>query len=192
MRGLGVWGIGLTLVIGLTALAKAGDNDAKSASSDNSWWHGRLFSKKASPPKDDKKPAAKPKVKKEEEKPATTVARPTNKPDESASERAKEEANLLRRLKACDRLKEIAFETKDENLARLADQLEERAQTAYSQRVAHLPASNAGGFISDEESLDKVLGTAMPGNRIAGTMPYTVSSKDGKAGAATAAREVKP
>jgi hypothetical protein len=53
--------------------------------------------------------------------------------------RAREEANLLRRLAVCDQLRLIASKTNDDTLARHADELDQRARDVYAQRIARLP-----------------------------------------------------
>jgi hypothetical protein len=61
--------------------------------------------------------------------------------DTAAAVRAQEEANLLRRLAACNRLRELAVQTNDESLEQLADELEKKAGTVFTARTAAL----AGG-----------------------------------------------
>jgi hypothetical protein len=53
--------------------------------------------------------------------------------------KAREDANLLRRLAVCDQLRLIASKTNDDTLARHADELDQRARDIYTQRVARLP-----------------------------------------------------
>jgi hypothetical protein len=55
--------------------------------------------------------------------------------DTAAAVRAQEEANLLRRLAACDRLRELAVQTGDESLEKLADELEKKADTVFKART---------------------------------------------------------
>ncbi len=52
-----------------------------------------------------------------------------------ARQRAVEKRKWLRRLEVCDRLRQIASETGDEELARKADRLDERAWEIFSQRT---------------------------------------------------------
>ncbi|MFL5331285.1 MAG: hypothetical protein ACJ8C4_20555 [Gemmataceae bacterium] len=64
-----------------------------------------------------------------------------NKASETAAAlRAQEEANYLRRLLVCDRLKQIALETGNSELEAQAIRLEERASEVYKLRTANLPA----------------------------------------------------
>ncbi|MBX7105070.1 MAG: hypothetical protein K1X57_13375 [Gemmataceae bacterium] len=54
----------------------------------------------------------------------------------SAALRAQEEADLLRRLAVCDRIKQIALEKGDNKMEDEAIRLEQRAEEVYKQRVA--------------------------------------------------------
>jgi hypothetical protein len=56
-----------------------------------------------------------------------------------AKVKAREEANLLRRLAVCDQVRLIASKTNDDTLARHADELDQRARDIYSRRIARLP-----------------------------------------------------
>lgn len=60
--------------------------------------------------------------------------------DAAAASRAQEEANLLRRLAVCDRIKQIALESGNSQMEAQAIRLEERATDVYKQRLAHAPA----------------------------------------------------
>jgi len=61
------------------------------------------------------------------------------KPSETAAAfRAQEEANLLRRLAVCDRLKQLALELGDTAMEQEAIRLEERATEVYRQRTKNL------------------------------------------------------
>jgi hypothetical protein len=66
--------------------------------------------------------------------------------DTAAARRAQEEANLLRRLAACDRLRELAVQTGDDSLEKLADELEKKAGTVFTARTSAL----AGGKSLDD------------------------------------------
>jgi hypothetical protein len=140
MRRLGVGGLAAALLIGwaATVLAATGDttddSDAKPAAKQTSGgsWFSNWFGMGSAPAKKpDKKPAkpAKP-------KPAAGL-------DSAASIRDREEAALLRRMAVCDKLKQIAVQNNDDALAKLADQLEQRAEAVYYQRINPLPASQA-------------------------------------------------
>jgi hypothetical protein len=58
--------------------------------------------------------------------------------DTVAALRAQEEANLLRRMKACERLRELAVQTGDESLEQLADELEKKAGAVFTNRTSAL------------------------------------------------------
>lgn len=55
--------------------------------------------------------------------------------DTAAALRAQEDANLLRRVAACDRLRMLAVETGDDSLEILADELQKKADAVYKQRT---------------------------------------------------------
>ncbi|MFN4257993.1 MAG: hypothetical protein ACK4RK_01750 [Gemmataceae bacterium] len=74
----------------------------------------------------------------------------------SAAEREQELNTLLRRLEVCDRLRDIAFQTQDEKLTRLADELDRRANAAYTRRTT-VPGQRPI-FESDEQILEDHLG----------------------------------
>lgn len=63
--------------------------------------------------------------------------------DTAAALRAQEEANFLRRLAACQRLRELAVQTGDESLETLADDLERKADAVFKARTANLAAGKA-------------------------------------------------
>jgi hypothetical protein len=150
MRKLGAWGLGLALILGTFAAVRGDDDDGDDPAPKPA---------KSSPPKvrfghpkpPEKKPVPKPEEKKVEKPPVQSSM------ELAIAERRREEEALFRRLEVCDRLRKIADSTNDQELNRLADQLTERAQATYAQRVAHLPASNAA-FGSDEQVLEKHLG----------------------------------
>jgi hypothetical protein len=71
-------------------------------------------------------------------KPATSRAA-----TDAAAERAREEADFLRRLAVSDRLRELALEKQDDALLQQADRLEEQARDLYTKRTAHLPSARA-------------------------------------------------
>jgi hypothetical protein len=81
----------------------------------------------------------------ERPKPPTTPSaaeRAERRAKESAAAlRAQEEANFLRRIAACDRLKLIAMETQDEELEKQADRLQQQAEMVYKQKLSRLPGA---------------------------------------------------
>ncbi len=192
MRNLAAWGLAASLVAGLGAtLARAADDGVEGSNAGSSvrgptWqWKpfGNWFGSSEPTKPAEKKPPPKPE--------ATAVKKPTDlvKPpslvDEAVAKRGHEETVLLRRLEACDKLREIAIQTKDDDLLRRAEQLEERAQAAYAQRTANL---RGGGFESDEKTIDRYLGAGKA--RSAESDAYTVRGTDRSSRAAV--EEVKP
>jgi hypothetical protein len=93
------------------------------------------FTGKNAPPRKPNKAAER--VREEE-----AEVRPT-KVDETAANRAVEEAAYLRRLQVCTKLREVAVQTNDVDLERLVDQLEERVWNVYAQRTLNLSAGKA-------------------------------------------------
>ncbi len=117
------WVLALGLALGLTTLVKADDEDVKPPKTGN--WFTRLFTHDSAPKKKDA-------VKDE-------VARPM--PPSPIVMRKKAEGELLRRQEVCEKLRQIALETSDKELARKADDLEQRAWDIYVQRTGS-PMSN--------------------------------------------------
>ena len=76
--------------------------------------------------------------------PATpqTAAAKERERDTAAALRAQEEANFLRRLAVCTKLREMALQTGDESLEQLADELEKKAGTVYKARTTVMVAAN--------------------------------------------------
>jgi hypothetical protein len=72
--------------------------------------------------------------------------------EKELAEVKREQADYLRRLAACDRMKEIALKNNDENLNRQADELQAQAWAIYSKHTASLSPGNAPGATRDEES----------------------------------------
>ena len=78
----------------------------------------------------------------EKEKPKKN-AEPAKRPSETAAAiRAQEEANLLRRLAVCDKLKQIALEQGDSKLEEEAIRLEQKAEEVYKQRTQQKSAKS--------------------------------------------------
>jgi hypothetical protein len=192
MRKLAAWGLAASIVVGLgVAVAAAAEDDsegssAKSSARSPTWqwkpfgnWFGSQEVKKPvekKAPKPDQTTAKKP----------TAPVKMTSIVDEAAAKRSREEAALLRRLQACDKLREIAIQTEDNDLLRRAEELEERAQSTYVQRTASFQGSG-GSFESDEKTIDRYLGAGKA--RPADSSAYTVSGNDRSSRAAV---EIKP
>jgi hypothetical protein len=191
MRKAAAWGLAATLAMGLgIRLAVAADNTTDGTGRSSAWaptWQWKplagWFGSKE--PTVERKPAPKPEVA-AAKKPSPPI-KPVSIVDGAVARRSREEAALLRRLRACDKLKEIAIRTNDNSLLRRAEELEERAQTTYAQRTAHLQ-SNTDAFESDEKTIDRYLDAGKP--RSDDPPAYMVSSKNQASQAA--AKEVKP
>lgn len=71
--------------------------------------------------------------------PSPAVIAAKNRSNETAAaHRAQEEANFLRRMAVCDRLRQLALETGDDSLERQAEALQQKAETAYRERTANV------------------------------------------------------
>jgi hypothetical protein len=105
-----------------------------------SWFKG-MFGAEEKKKESESEPA--PRADKAPAKHLTPAPKPAAQASRAASERGQEQATLLRRLAVCDQLKLIAYQTKDDALLHRAEQIEDRAQLIYNQRIAHLPASKA-------------------------------------------------
>jgi hypothetical protein len=187
MRKVGAWGLAATVVMGM-GVARAADGNTWGSTwhwSSFGSWPGQNDDKEEKKPVE-KKPAPKPEQPAAVKKPSVS-AKPTSIVDDAAAERRRQEAVLLRRLQACDKLKEIALRTNDNALLRRAEELEERAQTCYTQRTAKLPGAT-GRFESDEKTLERYLGAGKAGS--AEVSPYVVSGKEASSQAAV--KEVEP
>ena len=135
-----------------------------------------------------KKPEGK--QKKDSAKKPVENSKPPTVADRTAAERAREEMVLMRRLEACDKLKEIALQRNDSDLFRRAEVLDERARTTYAQRTAYLRGGKSG-FESDEKTVDNYLGPAYPlKTRSPESTAHTVSGTDQASRAAL--KEVNP
>jgi hypothetical protein len=73
------------------------------------------------------------------------------------TEQARHEAALLRRIEVCDKLRQIALETNNNELDQLAQELDARARAVYAQRTARLKFNPQPADL-DEQILDKKLG----------------------------------
>ena len=171
MRRIGAWGLSIVLLVELTGVARSADppwrrpttaapTSTSSAPSSN---EGGLFSgwfgskDRSADKKTDANTAKKNKAAK----------------DRADGEKARATAAFLRRMAVCDKLKQIGFETGNEELQRIADDLLERAQATCSQRFAQLSAAGED-LESDEQSLEK--------------HPGAKNAQDGR----TSARKEKP
>src|SRR5207248_2447959 len=119
MRKFGAWCLATSLVVGLgAAIARAAEDDSedsgrKSSAREPTWqWKpfGGLFGSREAKRPVEKKTSPKP-----EKKPPAAI-KPASLVDEAVAKRSREEAALLRRLQACDKLREIAIQTNDKDL----------------------------------------------------------------------------
>jgi len=159
----GSWGLqaGFLLVALSASAALAGDPVDEPAPQPQGADHGsfantlsRWFGTAPKPTPAKPKPVAQKKTVAKAEAPA-----PKPPPvDESAVQRERELAALLRRQQACLKLMQIAGDSHDEELQRKAEQLDERARAVYAQRTAHLSGARNSSFESDEKTLEKHLG----------------------------------
>lgn len=82
-------------------------------------------------------------------------------PPESASARqAREKTDYLRRIAVCDKLRDIAFQTSDDELSRKADQLDQRAYAIFMKHTGQGMAST--NLQADERILERRLGQNTP------------------------------
>jgi hypothetical protein len=127
MRTRMAWALAAVAALSVgTSASRAGDD----STTPQYGWTG--------PFKDWNKPTPEPAPKKKPTpKPPETVA------PETASSRFQEEANLLRWLAVCDKLREVADHTNDQELMRRADQLEDQANKVYAERTALLARTGA-------------------------------------------------
>jgi hypothetical protein len=151
MRGMWIGGTAL-LLLGGALPVQAADKDAPAGGGGIlSWSIWGTKDKQAKPAVADK-PAALPTV------------------DEAAQVRQRELNAFYRRMYACYRLQEIADLTGNEDLRRQAEQLLQRNWTVYQQRTGGAPGGS-GGFVSDDATLEKRLGTGAAGLQPAAGRP---------------------
>jgi hypothetical protein len=196
MRRWWLWGwlsaLLLSFGLPLAGLAGAPDNDEDKPAVQQPGWRStsvidKLFPGDGSPqpPKAAPRPASdrdKPRKPDPVEK-ATPVEKPAGMAASASALREREERAYLRRQAVCDKLHEIAEQTRDEELERKVRQLDERIWSLYQERTNRLPAADAVVDM-DEAILDKHLG------KTTGSATPTTSGKDH--GSQAAIREVKP
>jgi hypothetical protein len=163
MRKLGLWG-GCALVLlalGLSAAAVAApppddddDDGGRPAAGPNpaarprDGWNPFITRLLAS---EEKKP--KPKPDKVRQKPAEEPApRTSGLADTAARYRALEDGRLRRRQDVCERLRQIAYETHDEELERKAVQLDQLAFEVFQQRTLRLASPTAEARRGDDKT----------------------------------------
>jgi hypothetical protein len=135
-------GLALAVSVGTCTPAHADDPAPKSGN-----WFTNLFQRPAAPAK------AAP-AKKENTEVALEPLAPT-----AESRQRQARADWLRRQEICLKLREIALATNDDDLARKADQLDQRAYDAYVQQTGQQPALSRDAA---EDTLERHL-TQEPG-----------------------------
>ena len=125
------------LVLGMVQSARAQWSTPRDPSQPRWWQRMSPFHKKEAPP---------PLV------PAVPVESPV-------ARKAREQAIYFRRIAVCDKLKDIAFQTRDDELLRKADQLDQRAFAIYQQHTGEAPGA---GLQADERILERRLGNSAP------------------------------
>jgi outer membrane biosynthesis protein TonB len=193
MRKLVAWGFSATLLVGIgVAGVRAGDDEDQVAPQKPAirWspYAARVLGIDQSPKPMPKKPAAKSKkdtAKKTEAPPKSAVV----VKDDGASSRAREEAALLRRLEACDKLTQIAISRGDNTLLRRAEDLNQRVWAVYSQKTGQAPEPK-NDFESDEAAIERLLGpeTATRSSQAEAAPPLRYPDRNIRA----AAKEVNP
>jgi hypothetical protein len=151
------WGLGAGLMMIAVAapFARATDEDGKAGQrpilrpTERPGLIDKLFD--LGPPAPAKKPDAKASKKDAGDKDKSAAA-------PALTEQDRQEAALLRRIDVCDKLRQIAFETNNNELDQLAQELDARARAVYSQRTARLKPTAQMNADVDEQILDKKLG----------------------------------
>lgn len=152
-KTIGLVAVGLLLGVAPMADAQpANRTEARDKSTSNSWWSRWFGWGSRSTPT-----ARASALNTLDAKPSTDPTRPKPFVD-AASIRAMEEANLLRRMAVCDKLRELAIATGDSALERQADELDRQAEQLYKQRVSHLPNGKLTAADVQEEPIDDTVG----------------------------------
>ena len=144
----GTWRMGalaLALALGATALGRAGeDDDPPAGDAPRGNWFTRLF-----------RPSARKKV-----EPKANEVKDPAPPPSPAVMRQRAYMEWLRRQEVCDKLREIALETGDEELRRKADSLNQRIWDSYLQRTGGAASAAPlarSGVSADERYLERKL-----------------------------------
>jgi hypothetical protein len=133
MRRLGA----ICLCLGLAAPALAADPPPAEEVS-VPWYRWLFLGERAKPA-----PARPQTASRDKDKPP--AAKPAPSPREAAARTASEEQRLyLERLSAITKIRQIAFEQRDEELLKRADDLEAQAEEIFKQRTALLPGAGDG------------------------------------------------
>jgi hypothetical protein len=149
------WALALGLGLGLATLAQADEDDVKPPAPSGNWFT-HLFSKDTAKKKD------------ADAKKGEAPAKPS-----VALIRQKAQAEWLRRQEVCDKLRAIALESGDKELARKADALDQRAWDLYLQRTG---GANLNGSPVERLHEDNVGMAAMPRFRSSSTTNSSMST----------------
>ncbi|MBI3408641.1 MAG: hypothetical protein HY040_09825 [Planctomycetes bacterium] len=137
-RSFWAWVLALGVSLGTVGLARA-DDDASAASNGN--WFTRMFRRQPAAPKTDEK--------------ARVAAANVPQAESAAQVRVRAQMELMRRQEVCDKMREIAFQTSDDELRRQADQLDQRAWDAYVQKTSRVAGTRM--LTPDEQALESRL-----------------------------------
>jgi hypothetical protein len=173
MRTVAVWGLSSALLLGLaTSAVRADDREddtpRPAAKTSNGNWFTRLFggggnNAEAKTPSRQQRDSSK----KED------TSRPLTMAETSVAVRAREKLAWERRQLVCDKLRQIAEQTNDDELLRKVEQLHHRIWAVYEQHTASLFDRPAPGPQNqmDEEILERHLGPAAARERSLGLAP---------------------
>jgi hypothetical protein len=170
------WALALAAGLGMAALARADGDEVKPAETGN--WFTRLFTRDGAK----KRGTDKKDVRAELAPPSPALAR------------QKAQWEWQRRIEVCEKLRQIAFETGDQELSRKADALDQRAWDVYVQRTGGSPSLLVPSNISpDEQILEGRLGLdaaqRAKGPSVAGAPPLGAAAGTATLDRRTAARK---
>lgn len=162
MRRLRRWGMASVLLVGMAVCAaQAADREGRGrpqkapAESETKWgWvnPASWFGSKEKPQEKALDPKGKKGAKKDAESATTPLPSPV---DEARGRRAREEANLWRRLEVCDRLREIALRNDDQVLLQRVDELADRAFAVYTQHTGTGDSAVGSGLDAEQRGPDR-------------------------------------
>jgi hypothetical protein len=138
----------MLVALGTGALVRADDPDSDAAPAKTSWY-ARLWPWKSKAPAPKAKQEASPQAEAAQKRLAAIHA--------ASALKARAMTDWTRRVAVCDRLREIAILTNDDELRRKADQLDQRAFAMYQQSTDNLPAASSASQ-ADERILERRLG----------------------------------
>ena len=155
MRQMGVWGGGAALAALLTLTAAYAAD--KPTPGTGKYGTRSVFDVMFGPdPKDQAKDAIKKNADDPKAKRAEENAVRSRKVEQGMNARSQEESQLYRRQDVCLQLRQVARETNDPDLEKLALQLDQKAWEAYLEKTSRLGGGRAA-LATDESLLDKKL-----------------------------------